>query len=215
MIHKSERVKIDAPHHATEQAAIDAARLVLHGIIDHGTATEIDITPDEMPDVETRLACIAIRAAAEAGKRELPEVLPFVMVNHPQAQSAVVECTQAAAYAYPVAELAPLAERVREHHRSRRKWQLGQAIATATTNGEAIGEMLAELQELDAGTGQSSLVDRAYRMAFNPEEIPPPDESCLVIGDVPIAARGNLSAIQGKSKVGKSAVVAAILVLLS
>jgi hypothetical protein len=51
----------------------------------------------------------------------------------------------------------------------------------------------------------------AYAIRFNPDEIPPPDETCMVIGDIPIAARGNLSVIQGKSKVGKSAVVAAVL----
>lgn len=52
---------------------------------------------------------------------------------------------------------------------------------------------------------------RAYEMRFNPDETPPPDETCMVIGDVPIAARGNLTVPQGKSKVGKSALISAIL----
>jgi hypothetical protein len=51
----------------------------------------------------------------------------------------------------------------------------------------------------------------AYALRFNPDETPPPDESCMMIGDVPIAARGNLTVIQGKSKVGKSSVVSAVL----
>lgn len=56
-----------------------------------------------------------------------------------------------------------------------------------------------------------SLLVRAYSMGFDPDSIPPPDETCMSIGDIPVAARGNLTAVQGKSKVGKSAVVAAIL----
>ncbi len=52
---------------------------------------------------------------------------------------------------------------------------------------------------------------RAYAMRFNPDETPPSDETCMVIGDVPIAARGNLTVPQGKSKVGKSALISAIL----
>lgn len=52
---------------------------------------------------------------------------------------------------------------------------------------------------------------RAYAMRFDPNETPPPDETCMVIGDVPIAARGNLTVPQGKSKVGKSALISAIL----
>lgn len=58
---------------------------------------------------------------------------------------------------------------------------------------------------------KQSLRERAYALRFDPEETPPPDESCMTIGDVPIAARGNLTVIQGKSKVGKSAVVSAVI----
>ena len=59
--------------------------------------------------------------------------------------------------------------------------------------------------------GKPSIRERAYALRFDPNEAPPPDESCMMIGDIPIAARGNLTATQGKSKVGKSAVVSAIL----
>jgi hypothetical protein len=52
---------------------------------------------------------------------------------------------------------------------------------------------------------------RAYAIRFDPSETPPPDETCMVIGDIPIAARGNLTVPQGKSKVGKSALISAIL----
>jgi hypothetical protein len=58
---------------------------------------------------------------------------------------------------------------------------------------------------------RQELIARAYALAFNPEVIPPEDETCVAIGEIPIAARGNLTVIQGKSKVGKSAVVSSIL----
>ena len=72
-------------------------------------------------------------------------------------------------------------------------------------------------QEAPGDDGKAAQVDpktlreRAYAMRFDPSETPPPDETCMVIGDVPIAARGNLTVPQGKSKVGKSALISAIL----
>lgn len=59
--------------------------------------------------------------------------------------------------------------------------------------------------------GPADLLQRAYELAFDPEAHPPADELCMNLGEYPIAARGNLTCIQGKSKVGKSSVVAAIL----
>ena len=55
------------------------------------------------------------------------------------------------------------------------------------------------------------LLARAYALQFDDKDPPPPDETCMAIGDIPIAARGNLTVLQGKSKVGKSAVISAIL----
>lgn len=57
----------------------------------------------------------------------------------------------------------------------------------------------------------ASLLERAYALRYDPANVPPPDETCLTLGDYPIGARGNLTVIQGKSKVGKSAVFSAIL----
>jgi hypothetical protein len=59
--------------------------------------------------------------------------------------------------------------------------------------------------------GPDDLLARAYELAFDQNTSPPPDELCMNLGDYPIAARGNLTCVQGKSKVGKSAVIAAIL----
>ena len=58
---------------------------------------------------------------------------------------------------------------------------------------------------------EPTLRERAYALRYDPNKIPPPEEICMTIDDVPIASRGNLSGIQGKSKVGKSAAMSAIL----
>jgi hypothetical protein len=76
---------------------------------------------------------------------------------------------------------------------------------------EELLSYMPDLEEDDLNIAKPSLRERAYALRFDPSEEPPPDETCVLIGDYPIAARGNLSAIQGKSKVGKSAVVSAIL----
>ena len=57
----------------------------------------------------------------------------------------------------------------------------------------------------------TDLLTRAYALQFDPSSPPPPDETCMQIDDIPIAARGNLTVLQGKSKVGKSAVISAII----
>lgn len=86
-------------------------------------------------------------------------------------------------------------------------------------DGKSIAEMICSIQtgrfvrrtEDIHRTGATELLDRAYALAFDPQQAPPEDELCLCLDDYPIAARGNLTCIQGKSKVGKSAVIAAIL----
>lgn len=55
------------------------------------------------------------------------------------------------------------------------------------------------------------LLERAYALRFDPEKAPPPDELCMALSGIPIAARGNLTGVQGKSKTGKTAVFSAIL----
>jgi len=70
----------------------------------------------------------------------------------------------------------------------------GKAAQTALT-AEALDDLLAQ----------------AYALQFDPNSPPPPDEVVMTIEDIPIAARGNLTVLQGKSKVGKSAVISAII----
>jgi RecA-family ATPase len=86
-------------------------------------------------------------------------------------------------------------------------------------DGKSVGEVVCSIQtgrfvrrtEDIHRTGATELLDRAYALAFDPQQAPPEDELCLCLGDYPIAARGNLTCIQGKSKVGKTAVIAAVL----
>jgi hypothetical protein len=59
--------------------------------------------------------------------------------------------------------------------------------------------------------GKLTLREQAYALRFDPHKTPPKDEIYLKIGDIPIASRANITVIQGKSKVGKSAVISAIL----
>ena len=85
-------------------------------------------------------------------------------------------------------------------------------LQAAMDKGEDASEFVSEFAKIEtSGAGNQNLLTRAYALGFNPDEIPPADENWMSIGDIPIAARGNLTAIQGKSKVGKFAVVAAVL----
>lgn len=69
-----------------------------------------------------------------------------------------------------------------------------------------------DVKQVEQSQTESNLLDRAYELSFNADEIPPKTESCLFLGaDHPVAARGNLTAIQGKQKSGKSAVISSIL----
>ena len=63
----------------------------------------------------------------------------------------------------------------------------------------------------EAAAAIDALLDAAYALRYDPSVTPPEDETCMVIADIPIAARGNLSVVQGKSKAGKSAIVSAVI----
>jgi hypothetical protein len=66
-------------------------------------------------------------------------------------------------------------------------------------------------EEQEAVGKLDELVASAYALKFDPSVTPPEDETCMVIAAIPIAARGNLSVVQGKSKAGKSAIVSAVI----
>lgn len=62
-----------------------------------------------------------------------------------------------------------------------------------------------------ARPGNLTLRERARQLFYRPDVRPEREEICLLLGDIPVAARGNITVIQGKSKVGKSAVVSAVM----
>ncbi|MES2658139.1 MAG: AAA family ATPase [Verrucomicrobiota bacterium] len=107
----------------------------------------------------------------------------------------------------------PLLEKLHSYHRAYRLELETRSLTTALASGDPTAEIVKRLADIEAdtGRGKTSLRERAYSLRFNPDDVPPADETCMMIGDIPIASRGNLTVIQGKSKVGKSAVVAAIL----
>ena len=88
---------------------------------------------------------------------------------------------------------------------------MSDTVTPSTAGRKARREAMLGPDPADAQEPAQTLRERAYALRYDPAIQPPPDETCMVIGDIPIAARGNLSAIQGKSKVGKSAVVSAVL----
>tara|TARA_R110000824_G_scaffold383194_1_gene576675 strand:- start:58 stop:1527 length:1470 start_codon:yes stop_codon:yes gene_type:complete len=105
-----------------------------------------------------------------------------------------------------------LKSELHEFHIAKQKQLLAWSLQAAIDEGKDIADLLASLSKLEEEAGENEpLRKRAYALRFDPAAQPPPDEICLSIGDYPIGARGNLSAAQGKSKVGKTAVVAALL----
>lgn len=72
-----------------------------------------------------------------------------------------------------------------------------------------VAESLAGLAS--ARPGNLTLRERARQLFYRPDVRPEREEICLLLGDIPVAARGNITVIQGKSKVGKSAVVSAVM----
>jgi hypothetical protein len=104
-------------------------------------------------------------------------------------------------------------ESLRVFHVEKSERSIASRIQQAIDAGEEIDGLLDELAKLRAGaaSGRLGLRERAYSLRFDPDKPPPPDETCMVIGDTPIAARGNLTVEQGKSKTGKTAVVSAVM----
>ena len=102
-----------------------------------------------------------------------------------------------------------LANELHQYHFERKRVEIGQSISRKLEEGFNPDQELEELQRINEeakSIGGQSLIDKAYAMRYDPANVPPADEVCITLGDTPIAARGNLSVIQGKSKVGKTAV---------
>ena len=203
-------------HVHLEPQAIACTHRVLYAIMEHGIRPEIDLAPEVMPTPQLQTACQVIRDAAADGKRGLPEVIGHMIANTrdqgKQDSLRSIICDIAEGLPERPGALAAAVERVREYYRAKRLWMLTHRLQRLQDEGGDTAATIAEIAALANDTGGSeSLLDRAYAIRFDPEAEPPPDRVLLSIGDVPVAAAGNLSAIQGKSKVGKSSTVSAVI----
>jgi hypothetical protein len=196
-------------HVALEPGAIRAAEAVIHSWTEYGIHDGNEIAPELMPTVALERIARAVITEAEKGTRSYENFVPLFMANDAD-RIAFVECTQGTYPAEPP-HCTRFLETLRTFYRVRETWRIGLALQGAENDDQRreLAKRLADLEEMTSGT--QSLRQRAYALRYDPDTQPPPDEVCLVIADIPIAARGNLTALQGKSKVGKSAVVAAIL----
>lgn len=213
-------VQSPGAHIALEAKAIANGRSILASAIEHGFTGPLDI-PAEVFHAELQPFARVIREARDAGAEGYPDIVMFLAQRmEPGDQQDILRSGISELAQTPPCTSAMLAEGaariVREHHRKKRGaeilWESQKRIADGDDEAEVAQDMIRKLAELEESRKNgSSLRERAYAIRYNPNEVPPPDEACLVIGGTPIGAQGNISGIQGKSKVGKSAVVAAIL----
>jgi hypothetical protein len=197
------------PHAALEPGAIRAAEAVIHSWTEFGIHDGNEIAPELMPTAQLERIARAVITEAENGTRSWENFMPLFMAKDAD-RIAFVQCTQGTYPAEPP-HCTRFLETLRTFYRVRETWRIGLALQGAENDDQRreLAKRLTDLEEMTSGT--QSLRQRAYALRYDPDTQPPADEVCLVIGDIPIAARGNLTALQGKSKVGKSAVVAAIL----
>jgi AAA domain len=196
-------------HAALEPGAIRAAESVIHSWVIYGIHDGNEIAPALMPTAQLeRIAHIVIGEAAQGACGEWANFVPAMGNDHDR--EAFMSCVESPRAPEPP-HCQRLLETLRSFYRVRETWRIGIGLQKADGDEERkeLTKRLLALDEVTSGT--QSLRHRAYALRYDPDSQPPPDEVCLVIADIPIAARGNLTALQGKSKVGKSAVVAAIL----
>ena len=205
------------PKFATRQDQAERlAQRLIYTWIDDGRTASNDLPLDQFPTATLATIAEAVAGASEQGVRGMADVLTEAFSDAPDhIRAAVIDCCEDV---HPTpGHCQPLVERLRAFHVEKRRRELGDRLRREIEAADDIEATIAEIAELEAQSGASAdagkptLRERAYAMRFDPATEPPPDEVCMVIGDIPIAARGNLTAIQGKSKVGKSALMAAIL----
>lgn len=203
-------------HVALEPQALANGRVCLSSAMAHGFSGPLDIPADVFHPDLLPVARFA-REARENGAKDFSDVLLYLLQSTKPGDAQDLLRSQIADVAAEVHHhpdaLEGSAAIVHQYHIAKRRQHLLWRMNKANEQGEPIGDILRQLGDIEAegGSRQGNLRERAYAMRFDPAEVPPHDETCMVIGDVPIAARGNLTVPQGKSKVGKSALISAIL----
>lgn len=185
------------------------AKILLALWMDHGRIPALDFPTDRFPTEPLAMLADRITDALARGRSGWPEVFADT------SDKAVIECDEVLREhetRHGETSVAAIRKELNEFHQVKARQLAAWRLQAALDKGEETAPIIAELAALDAeAVDGGTLLARAYRAAFNPDSIPPPDETCMAIGEIPVAARGNLTALQGKSKVGKSAVVSAIL----
>jgi len=202
-----------AYHDRFLEPAESAARKLIHSWVLHGPRKANEFGPDRMPTgIFAEVGSGVLDAMLTHGAKDLAGVMAYFN-DAPQAiRDELMECTMD--FAPLPSNCGPLIETLCRYDHARKLEHLASRLKNVLEAAEDPAAVLAEIAALQAeaanGTGRASLRERAYALRFNPD-VAPPDETCMAIGEYPIAALGNLTAIQGKSKVGKSAIVSAIL----
>lgn len=196
-------------HAILQPRAEQNAKILLALWMDHGRIPALDFPTERFPTEPLAILAERITDALARGRRGWPEIFEDT------ADKAVTQCDEALREheaKHGETNVAELRQHLGDFHNVKARQLAAWKFQDALERGEDTAEIVAELAALNAETLDSgSLLARAYAVAYDPADTPPPDEACMSIGDVAVAARGNLTALQGKSKVGKSAVVSAIL----
>ncbi|GAA5130791.1 hypothetical protein JIN84_05190 [Luteolibacter yonseiensis] len=206
---------VAVPKVAHEQllaGAETAARRLIRSWIEYGPKEINDFGWHAFPTAPLQDVAGGVRQAMlEEGVKDFPGLVVWFAEAPASTRDELIECSQA--FGPMPSDCGPLLNRLAEYDKVKRQqllvWKLNDAIA----KGDDISPIAKELAEIgnEGATQKSNLRERAYALRFDPDKTPPPDEACMVIGDIPIAARGNITVLQGKSKVGKSALISAIM----
>jgi hypothetical protein len=193
------------------QRAEEAARQLIRSWCDYGPKQVNQCDPDTLPGIHAKIGHGVLDAMLNHGAKDYAGVRAYFTGAPDGLLAELGECNQGNS-PHPK-DCGPLLAIIAEHHLAFRRDMLAAKLSTSMERRDDPAPVLAELAalEAEAASGNQTLRERAYSLRFNPDDAPPPDELCMMLGDYPIAARGNLSVIQGKSKVGKSAVVSAVL----
>lgn len=187
-----------------------AGRQLVRSWCEFGATDDSFCDPGKLPGLLAEVARRTLDAIAD-GAEGFDGIYPFFIGAEQGVIDEFVEANQG--FCPPPGQCGPLLEKINLWHREHRRDIIAAKLSRALENGDDTAPAMREFVALESepDTGKQSLLERAYALRFSPDEVPPPDELCMTIGDVPIAARGNLTVIQGKSKVGKSALVSAVL----
>lgn len=189
-----------------------AGRQLIHSWITYGPKQLNHFEPDKFPTGPLQgVAGGVLQGMLHEGVKDIAGLVAY-FTNAPDGIKAeLLECTQD--FNPLPSDCGPLLYKLNEYDRAWQFEKLSHRLRNALDQGDSTAEIVRELAEIEAmgDSGKLNLRERAYAMRFDPNKTPPVDAVCMMIGDFPIAARGDLTVPQGKSKVGKSALISAIL----